>query len=96
MSIHVPSILTLDRVVRLSARRLVSLRIQCLPGSPGSENLHPRAVLFKTGPGVHTHFSLLRVCAGSFDTNSTGRLSPTLKSSVFCQGCGGIKPFPVV
>lgn len=74
MSIHVPSIPTLDRVVRLSARRLVSLRIQCLPGSPGSKNLHPRAVLFKTGPGVHTHFSLSRVSA-------RGALIPTAQDA---------------
>lgn len=57
MSVHVPSIPTLTGWVALSERRLVFLRIQCLPGSPGSENLHPRAVLFKTGPGVHTLLS---------------------------------------
>lgn len=87
MSIHVPSIPTLDRVVSVvSARHPVLLRIQCLPGSPGSENLHPRAVLFKAG--VHTPFSLLHLCGCSSDTHSTGRLSPTLTppSSVRDEG----------
>lgn len=48
MSIHVPSIPTLDRVVSVvSARHPVLLRIQCLPGSPGSENLHPEQSFLK-------------------------------------------------
>lgn len=48
MSIHVPNIPTPDRVAAGYVwAHVFFLWIQRLPGSPGSENLYPRAVLFK-------------------------------------------------